>query len=64
MNWQPININNCARCGGNHKNISCLQLTRPCEEFTHWAQCPTTLEPIMVRFVDDDFVDDDQGAQP
>ena len=46
-----ISVSDCARCGGSHE-LWCLQLAKPCESFTHWAQCPTTLEPILVRFDD------------
>ncbi len=52
MTLERISVSNCARCGGEHKEISCMKLARPCERFTHWAQCPLTLEPIMVYFVD------------
>lgn len=55
MTAERISISRCPRCGGEHSGISCLscmELLRPCRNFTHWAQCPTTLEPIMVRFVD------------
>jgi hypothetical protein len=54
VSTERISFTNCARCGGDHKDISCMKLARPCEQFTHWAQCPTTLEPIMVRFVDEE----------
>jgi len=49
---ERISVSNCARCGGEHVRISCMKLLRPCERFTHWAQCPITLEPIMVHFAD------------
>jgi hypothetical protein len=57
MTTERITVSNCARCGGDHENISCMKLARPCGNFTHWAQCPTTLEPIMVAFVDDGEVE-------
>jgi hypothetical protein len=53
MAFTSLRIENCARCGETHDVVSCMKLTRPCEvnlKFTHWAQCPRTLEPILVSF--------------
>ena len=46
-------LTNCARCGGQHKNLEFTQLKRPVAvlvaTFTHWALCPKTKEPILLR---------------
>lgn len=46
-------IGNCARCGGDHRDLKFTPLTQPQEEWSHWALCPTNSEPIMLAFVDD-----------
>lgn len=43
----------CARCGADeHRQISFRPFTNPVEmndgEFTHWAICPVTREPILL----------------
>jgi hypothetical protein len=51
------NIDNCSRCGGRHDELEAKKFDRPhaCEEniqtrtWTHWAMCPTSGDPIMVR---------------
>lgn len=56
-----IDQRGCARCDGDgHPGITFKRLTRPIElepgvkayTLTHWAMCPTTGEPILMRFVD------------
>lgn len=48
-------IVDCVRCGGFHRELEAKPLTKPFapEEafpvvWTHWATCPTNLEPIMI----------------
>ena len=49
----------CARCGGAHIGLTFHELIHPiaAEEdveaytFTHWATCPTTKEPIVMRMI-------------
>ncbi len=53
MAFTILKIENCARCGETHEKISCFKFNRPCESFTHWAQCPQTLEPILISFEED-----------
>lgn len=49
------NLQGCARCGKDHR-VRFKELQRPMvagdSTLTHWAICPTTGEPIMMRFVD------------
>lgn len=47
-------LNGCARCGNDHSHIEFVRMTRPLvldgSELTHWATCPETGEPILMRF--------------
>ncbi len=51
-------VHGCARCGGDHARVAFLLLVRPMEmddkdgALTHWASCPRTGEPILLRCVD------------
>lgn len=45
-------VENCARCGGCH-DVVFMELLHPLSTGqTHWAPCPATGEPIMMRIVD------------
>ena len=46
----PYKITNCARCGGRHTDIWFWKFTRKASEYTHWAMCPKTNQPILMRF--------------
>jgi DNA-directed RNA polymerase subunit RPC12/RpoP len=41
----------CARCGKDHMNLVFIKLRREVKEIgaTHWCECPTTGEPILLR---------------
>ncbi|MFL5312237.1 MAG: hypothetical protein ACJ79H_17530 [Myxococcales bacterium] len=44
----------CARCGGDHPDLTFKPLTIPIElgppgGLTHWAPCPTNGEPILMH---------------
>lgn len=46
-------IRQCARCGRDHAALPFLRLQRPMEDadgvdWTHWATCPTTGEPVLM----------------
>jgi hypothetical protein len=49
------NILGCARCGGEHlvrfKELR-IPITIGDTTLTHWGMCPTTKEPILMRFVE------------
>ena len=51
----PKNILGCARCGGEHL-VRFKELQNPMQVgeavLTHWGMCPTTKEPILMRFVE------------
>jgi len=46
-------VNDCARCGGTHKT-EFKELRNKCENWTHWASCPETGEPILMQFEEDE----------
>ncbi len=46
-------VENCARCGKNHRNLEFNRFTRVCKDFTHWAMCPVTRQPVMLQAIDD-----------
>lgn len=41
-------INNCARCGGQHVGLTFSKLTQPHNEFTYFSLCPGNSEPILL----------------
>lgn len=51
-----IGIRHCARCNGDHPRITFHPFKqsitdKAATEWTHWASCPETGEPILMRFV-------------
>lgn len=46
-----LTVRDCPRCRGTHEHLEVKPLKHPAQ-FTHFAQCPTTNEPIVF---DDDF---------
>jgi hypothetical protein len=49
-----VKIIDCARCGKFHRGIKFKKFTRPLQEavlkgFTHFAICPKTKEPILLK---------------
>jgi hypothetical protein len=44
-------IQNCARCGGTHKNIEIKTLDNH-PKYTHFASCPINGQPILVKLDD------------
>lgn len=46
-------IINCSRCGENHTNLTFEPFRRPPGGFTHFAPCPTTHEPILMKVIPD-----------
>lgn len=47
-----VDIKTCARCGLDHLQLEFKKFTRPFREFTHFASCPSNLEPIILRILD------------
>lgn len=45
-------ITNCPRCGGDHGEMAAARLTYPLRaqpyDYSHWALCPISGEPIMI----------------
>lgn len=46
-----INIRGCARCGEEHDLLEFKKLQRPVGHLTHWALCPTTGEPVLLKIL-------------
>lgn len=44
-------VRGCARCGGEHLRLEFLPFHRPVGLDTHWAPCPQTEEPVLLRVV-------------
>ena len=42
----------CVRCGDDHKDVVFAPFLRPAGELTHWAKCPNTGEPILMKVRD------------
>jgi hypothetical protein len=53
---RKISVNGCARCGDDHR-LPFYELERAMRTgrlvWTHWTLCPSTGEPIMMRFVEE-----------
>jgi hypothetical protein len=48
-----VEISSCARCGGDHTLVA-LPFVNPTEdEWTHWAWCPKTSDPILIKQTDE-----------
>jgi hypothetical protein len=48
-------VQGCARCGEDHTDLTFWQLEQTMVDgdgttWTHWATCPVTFDPIMLRF--------------
>jgi len=46
-----ISLSNCARCGGAHEQLEVKPLDNPPDRYTHFAMCPISQQPIMVKIV-------------
>lgn len=54
-------LENCARCGGTHLDLTFKLLTQPVHSdddggaaYTHWATCPTNGEPVLMKILQRD----------
>lgn len=52
--WIRTTVRSCARCGEDHPDWDFQRFTRPCQDLTHWAPCPTNGEPILLKIVSDE----------
>lgn len=53
-----ISVNKCARCGEDHEDLRFAEFGLPIDPdspntLTHWATCPVSLDPILLRFIAD-----------
>lgn len=44
-----VTVAPCGRCGGNHRDLAFEPLNAPPAGYTHWAPCPATGQPLLVR---------------
>lgn len=44
-----VSVERCARCNGDHKEVTFRPFTHPNSHYTHWAHCPNIDEPILLR---------------
>ncbi len=49
MNEIVTTINGCARCGETHEDMVFQPFEMPCGRFTHWAECPESGAPVLMR---------------
>jgi hypothetical protein len=45
------NIFSCARCGKDRKLLCFARLNNSPDRYSHWAMCPNTKQPILLRIV-------------
>lgn len=61
-------VNNCARCGGSHVGLAFWRLTNPVRDgaevaLTHYGNCPSNGEPILLFFTDEREAERVQGVR-
>ena len=42
----------CARCGEDHTQLVFTHFMREASQWTHWASCPITKEPVLLKIVE------------
>lgn len=57
-------IRSCARCGGDHDDIAFKMFARPAGEISHWAMCPKTNEPLLLKVIMPGSARKNVDAQP
>lgn len=45
-----LNITKCPRCDGNHKRLVFKPFKQAVSQYTHWALCPVTQEPLLTGY--------------
>lgn len=45
-----VDVSGCARCGLSHRKLRAVPFRYTNAGWSHWAWCPTTSEPVMVKF--------------
>lgn len=51
------NVKSCARCGNDHERLSFKRFAQSIRdnngiEWTHWARCPQTGDPVLLRVLE------------
>jgi len=44
-----FNLKNCARCGENHGMLTAKPFKKAIDDYTYWAKCPTSGDPILIK---------------
>ena len=47
-----VRVMQCARCGGDHDEVEFNPLTNAPQDVSHFGMCPTTDEPILLKFTE------------
>lgn len=48
-----VDVKSCQRCGSDHPKLAFRKLANPANEWTHWALCPASQQPVLLQFTDD-----------
>jgi hypothetical protein len=48
-----IDLVSCARCGRDHAQLEFASLANGQDGFTHWSLCPTSLQPVLLKMVEE-----------
>jgi hypothetical protein len=48
-----VDVTNCARCHGEHRETTFYPLANPQDRFDWWATCPRVRQPILLARVPD-----------
>lgn len=52
MTESTMECTECVRCGGHHPDLAVWPLANPVDGYRHYARCPATDQPIIVRVLD------------
>ena len=47
--FKATKVDDCPRCHKAHSSLEFWELTFPSDLWTHWAICPETGEPVMMK---------------
>jgi hypothetical protein len=53
---KTVDVNKCQRCGQDHAQVDFELLANPADEFTHWALCPVSQQPILLAEIDEPLI--------
>lgn len=53
-----LDITKCVRCDQDHRAVAFTPFMRAPTQFTHWAMCPVTNEPMLVGSITEEGAKD------